>query len=61
MLLEAVKYSPTGHNAQDLDIMIVETPETLKEFSKIGMNLVKFFSKTVNVSILRPILKKKLG
>lgn len=60
-LLEAVKYSPTGHNAQDLDIIIIETPEVLEEISKIGMSLAKRFSKIMNVSILRPFLKRMLG
>ncbi|MFX0099415.1 MAG: nitroreductase family protein [Candidatus Hodarchaeota archaeon] len=60
-LLEAVKYCPTGHNAQDTDIMIIESPEILQGISKICMELVKLFSKIMNISILRPMFKKTLG
>jgi nitroreductase/NAD-dependent dihydropyrimidine dehydrogenase PreA subunit len=60
-LLEAVKYSPTGHNAQYIDVVIVESPEVLNEISDIGMGLVKKFAGLLNRPILRPMFKKMMG
>jgi nitroreductase/NAD-dependent dihydropyrimidine dehydrogenase PreA subunit len=60
-LLEAVKYAPTGHNAQYIDIMIIESPEVLKKISKAGMDLCKKFSSHLTKPILSMIYKRILG
>ena len=60
-LLEAVRYSPTGHNAQYIDIMIIESPEILKKLSEVGMGLLKKFARHLNKPILSSVYKKILG
>jgi nitroreductase len=60
-LVEAIKYSPTGHNAQYIDVMIVESPEALNEISKIGMDMMKQFSRLINKPVLRSLYKRMLG
>jgi nitroreductase len=60
-LLEAVRYSPVGHNAQYVDVMIVESPEVLKEISRIGMDLSKKTAMFINKPIFRRIFKRMLG
>jgi nitroreductase len=60
-LLEAVKYSPTGHNVQHIDVIIIESPEVLNEISKIGMGLAKRFAGLLNRPLLRPIFKRMMG
>lgn len=60
-LLEAVKYSPVGHNAQYVDVMIVESPEVLKEISRIGMDLCKKTAMFINKPVSRSIFRRMLG
>lgn len=60
-LLEAVKYSPVGHNAQYIDVMIIESPEILGEISRIGMDLSKKTAVFINKPIFRRIFKRMLG
>jgi nitroreductase/NAD-dependent dihydropyrimidine dehydrogenase PreA subunit len=60
-LLEAVKYSPVGHNAQYVDVMIVESPEVLQEISRIGMDLSKTTAMFINKPVFRRIFKRMLG
>ncbi len=60
-LLEAVKYSPVGHNAQYVDVMIVESPEVLQEISRIGMDLSKKTAMFINKPVFRRIFKRMLG
>lgn len=60
-LVEAVKYSPVGHNSQYIDVMIVESPDVLSALSRIGMD---FWTKTamfINKPVLRHVFKKMLG
>jgi nitroreductase len=60
-LIEAVKYSPTGHNVQHVDVIIVESPEVLNEISLIGMGLAKRFAGLLNRPLLRPMFKRMMG
>lgn len=60
-LLEAVKYSPTGHNVQHVDVIIIESPEVLNEISSIGMGLAKRFAGLLNRPLLRPMFKRMMG
>lgn len=60
-LLEAVKYAPTGHNVQHIDVVIIESPEVLNEISIIGMGLVKRFAGLLNRPLLRPVFTKMMG
>jgi nitroreductase/NAD-dependent dihydropyrimidine dehydrogenase PreA subunit len=60
-LLEAVKYSPTGHNVQHIDVIIIESPEVLNEISNIGMGLAKRFAGLLNRPVLRPMFKRMMG
>jgi nitroreductase len=60
-LLEAVRYSPVGHNAQYIDVMIVESPEVLGEISRIGMDLSKKTAALINKPVFRHIFKRMLG
>lgn len=60
-LLEAVKYSPTGHNVQHVDVIIIESPEVRQEISRIGMGLAKRFAGLLNRPLLRPLFKRMMG
>ncbi|MCP4613197.1 MAG: 4Fe-4S dicluster domain-containing protein [Planctomycetes bacterium] len=60
-LIEAVKYSPTGHNVQHIDVIIIESPEVLNEISIIGMGLAKRFAGLLNRPLLRPMFKRMMG
>jgi nitroreductase/NAD-dependent dihydropyrimidine dehydrogenase PreA subunit len=60
-LLEAVKYSPVGHNSQYIDVMIVESPEVLKEISQIGMGFWKKTATFINKPVIRRIFRRMLG
>jgi nitroreductase len=60
-LIEAVKYSPVGHNSQYIDVMIVESPEALAEISRIGMDFWKKAAMFINKPVLRRIFRRMLG
>jgi nitroreductase/NAD-dependent dihydropyrimidine dehydrogenase PreA subunit len=60
-LLEAVKYSPVGHNSQYVDVMIVESPEILGEISRIGMDFWKKTTMFINKPVFRRIFRRMLG
>jgi nitroreductase/NAD-dependent dihydropyrimidine dehydrogenase PreA subunit len=60
-LLEAVRYSPVGHNSQYVDVMVIESPEVLKKISRIGMDLSKKTAMFINKPIFRSIFKRMLG
>lgn len=60
-LVEAVKYSPVGHNSQYIDVMIIESPEILKEISRIGMDFWKKTAMLINKPIFRRIFRRTLG
>lgn len=60
-LLEAVKYSPVGHNSQYVDVMIVESLEVLEEISRIGMDFWKKTAMFINKPVFRRIFKRMLG
>jgi nitroreductase/NAD-dependent dihydropyrimidine dehydrogenase PreA subunit len=60
-LIEAVKYSPTGHHVQQIDIMIIQSPEVLGKLAQIGMELFKMLSWRINKPIFSSIYKKMLG
>ena len=60
-LLEAVKYAPTGHNVQWIDIMIIQSPEVLGKLAQAGMEMFRELSQRVNKPILSSIYKRMLG
>lgn len=60
-LLEAVKYSPTGHNIQKIDTIIIESPEKLKKISAIGMGVMKKCSNFLNRPLLRALFIRMMG
>lgn len=60
-LLEAVAYSPVGHNSGYVDVMIVTSPEILRALSGLGMSLWEKTAKLINMPVLEYGLKKMLG
>ncbi|MBN1812470.1 MAG: nitroreductase family protein [Anaerolineae bacterium] len=60
-LLEAVKYSPVGHNSQYIDVMIIESPKVLAEISRIGMGFWKKTTMLINKPVFRLIFRRMLG
>jgi nitroreductase/NAD-dependent dihydropyrimidine dehydrogenase PreA subunit len=60
-LLEVVKYSPTGHNVQHIDVMIIESPEVLKEITIIGMDMAQRFAGILGSPLLRPLFERMMG
>lgn len=60
-LVEAVKYSPTGHNKQYIDVIVIWSPEILKKLTEIGMKMSKKMSKQINSFPFSLIMKKVLG
>lgn len=37
-IVEAVRYSPTGHNEQTVELLIIQNPDRRKKFSNLGMD-----------------------
>jgi nitroreductase/Pyruvate/2-oxoacid:ferredoxin oxidoreductase delta subunit len=60
-LLEAVKYAPTGHNVQLIDICIIQSPEILKQVTEIGMKLSKTMADRIHKPVFSTIYKRMLG
>lgn len=60
-LIEAVKYSPTGHNVQYIDVVIIQSPEVLSKFVHVGMELSRTLSERINKLIWSGIYTKMLG
>jgi nitroreductase/NAD-dependent dihydropyrimidine dehydrogenase PreA subunit len=60
-LVEAVKYSPTGHNNQFVDVIIVESPTILKKISEMGMKMLGKFASRLNNPVPRFFYRKILG
>lgn len=60
-LLEAVQYSPTGHNVQCIDIMIIQSPEVLSKLAQAGMELFRTLSQRIDKPLLSSVYKKMLG
>ena len=60
-LIEAVKYTPTGHNTQGIALMIIESADILEEISAIGMSLLKNLSRRINMPVLRHLYKRMMG
>lgn len=60
-LIEAVKYSPTGHNAQYVDLVVIESPEILKKVSEIGMEMSRKFKSRLTNPVTRKIYRRILG
>jgi nitroreductase/NAD-dependent dihydropyrimidine dehydrogenase PreA subunit len=60
-LLEAVKYSPTGHNNQFVNIIIIESSQILKQISEMGMKMMEKFASRLNHPVYRIIYRKLLG
>ena len=60
-LIEAVKYSPVGHNSQYIDVMIIESPEVLKEVSRVSMDFWKKMAMFINKPVFRRIFRRMLG
>jgi nitroreductase/NAD-dependent dihydropyrimidine dehydrogenase PreA subunit len=60
-LLEAVKYSPTGHHVQQIDIMIIQSREVLSKLVQVGMELFKMLSGRINKPVFSSFYKRMLG
>lgn len=60
-LIEAVNYSPTGHNAQYIDLMIIESTDLLQKMSEIGMHMLKKFKDRLLNPLTRLLYRKILG
>lgn len=60
-LLEAVKYSPTGHNNQFVDVIIIESRDILREISQMGMKMLEKFASRLNRPVSRFIYRRILG
>jgi len=60
-LLEAVKYSPTGHNNQFVDVIVIESRDTLRQISEMGMKMLGKFASRLNRPISRFVYRRILG
>jgi nitroreductase/Pyruvate/2-oxoacid:ferredoxin oxidoreductase delta subunit len=60
-LIEAVKYSPTGHHVQHIDIMIIQSREVLGKLVQVGMELFKMLSGRINKPVFSSFYKRMLG
>lgn len=60
-LVEAVKYSPTGHNNQFVDAIIIESPTILRQVSEMGMKMLEKFAARLNNRVSRFIYRRILG
>jgi nitroreductase/NAD-dependent dihydropyrimidine dehydrogenase PreA subunit len=60
-LLEAVRYVPTGENAQELCYLVIRDPETLQAIRERMHRTFRKFHKLFKIGLMRAILRMAMG
>lgn len=60
-LIEAVKYSPTGHNTCHNALMIIQSKEILEKISRICVDMLKKTAFFIDKPVFRSVFKRAMG
>ncbi len=60
-LIEAVKYSPTSHNSQYVDIIIIQDKQIIARLARAGMKMCERMADKVQVPLLERAMRFMIG